>query len=252
MDNDPSNLLGRALSRDINGLLEHEGMKVSDREIIVPPEAAYELDVTDIVVGRNDDYQRTVCHVHRPPTGEYYWRHETYVVWDDGRTAWFGIDIALNESELQVKENLRTRHHELLGQFEYLIARNIVTKAEAEELYDGILTELERITEEVNEALLKSDVVDESPSLLALRAIIEQVDADSPVAEAPNPAYEKLYRIVRELRAAHYASIELRTSLVERYVTESSRRIDAAESDQGSAAPAAAIWNLLSLLEKIR
>lgn len=252
MDNDPSDMLGSALARDLNGLLEFDGIRLDDREFTMSPEDMIELDITDIIVKRNEDYERTVCHVHRPPSGEYYWRHETYIVWDDGRTAWFYINIALDEADLQVKETLRTRHHELLGQFDYLIATDVVTKDDAQVMYDGILTELERITEKINETLLESDVVDEAPSLEALKGIIERIDASSPVGEAPYPEYKKLYEIVRSLRAAHYASIELRTAIVERYVDESSRRIDVAESDPKSAAPPAAMWELLDLLDKIR
>lgn len=252
MDNDPSNLLGRTLSRELNGLLDVEGLRLNDREFTLLPEQTNELDVTDVIIGRNDDYGRTVCHIHRPPSNEYYWRHETYIAWDDGRTAWFYINIALDEADLQVKETLRTRHHELLGQFDYLIASNVVTKVDAEMMYDGILTELERINGEINEALLKSDVVDDNPSLKVLRAIIERVDTDSPLGKAPYPEYEKLYEIVRNLRKAHYASIELRTALVERYVDESSRRIGEAESDPASSAPPTVMWELLELLDKIR
>jgi len=252
MDNDPSDRLGSALARDLNGLLEFEGIRLDDREFTMSPEDMIELDITDVIIKRNEDYERTVCHVHRPPSDDYYWRHETYLVWDDGRTAWFYINIALDEVDLQVKETLRTRHHELLGQFDYLIASNVVTKDDAQVMYDGILTELEKITEKINETLLESDVVDETPSLEALKRIIEQIDASSPVGGAPYPEYKKLYEIVQSLRAAHYASIGLRTAIVERYVNESSRRIDAAESDPTSTAPPSEIWNLLQLLDKLR
>jgi len=252
MDNDPSNLLGRTLSHDLNGLLEVEGLRLDDREFTLPTEQTIELDITDVIIGRNDDYGRTVCHIHRPPSDEYYWRHETYIAWDDGRSAWFYINIALDEADHRVKETLRARHHELLGQFDYLIAGNVITKADAEVMYDGILTELERISGEINDALLESDVVDESPSSEALRAIIERVDAESPVGKAPYPEYERLYEIVRNLRKAHYASIKLRTAIVERYVDESSRRIDEAESDPKSAAPPTVMWELIELLDKIR
>lgn len=252
MDNDPSNLLSRALARDMNGLLEQDGMIMGDREIVIQPEMVQELDITDIVVGRNDEYRRTVCHIHRPPTQSHYWRHETYVAWDDGRTAWFDINLALSEPERQILETLRTCHHELLGEFDVLLARSGISKSTAEEIYDGILTELERLTQEVNEIVLKDDVVRNSPSKTAIEMAIDVVDASAPIGDAPSLEYERVYAAARRLRAAHYDGIKLRAELIERYVELSSLYLDEAEADPASSAPPEAIWELLDILDKIR
>jgi|GEM_PF-2581288 hypothetical protein len=252
MDNDPGNHLEQVLIRDINGLLTYDGMLLGDREIVISPDDVTDLDVTDVVVGRNDEYGRTVCHIHRPPNEESYWRHDTFIVWDDGRTTRFNVDISLDESQQRTMQELQGAHQALVKEFELLISRRVINSSDAEEMYDSVLMSLERTTSEVNDALLKSDELLEGQSMQTLRSVIQRVERDAPPSDAPYLEFTQLYAAIHTLRHAHYDAMELRTLLVERYLELSNQHMEKAEANLLPAIQPAEAWGLLQLLDKIR
>jgi hypothetical protein len=215
MESEHTNHLQQALIRDINGLLEYEGMVLPDREIIIPPALAQELDAIDIVIGRNEALRRTVCHVHRPPDDDYYWRHETFVAWDDGRTAQFKIDIALDESEQGTMRAFQDAGFAFFGELERLKSRYVSSAAVVEE-------------------------------------ILQMVEARVPLDAAPRPEFDDLYKAIHMLRRAQYEAIALRERIGERYLVLCDRALYVAELDNESMAPPIETWNLLQLLDKIR
>lgn len=254
MENDPGNHLQLALMRDINGLLEHEGMVLPDREIILSPEDVAELDVIDIVVGRNDKYARAVCHLHRPSTDEFYWRHDTFVAWDDGRSANFQVNIALNDNEQAVMQALPATRQALKNELNRLVHHDVLEPAAAQAMEHMILVEMTHVRDEVHEALSKQDELggDEGDAIRVMKSILESIDTHLTLNREPHSDFNQLYTIIRRLRLAQFEAMALRERISERYLKLSDRYMDTAEADPTSTADPAAAWSLLELLDKIR
>jgi hypothetical protein len=252
MDKEPNSHLQQVLIRDLNGLLEDDGMVLPDREIAIAPDDVLELDVVDIVLGRNDTFRRTVCHLHQPSSDEYYWRHQTFVAWDDGRTAEFRIDLALNESESRTMNALPAARQALAAEFHHLIYRGVIDEQRAQDMEHAVLVELTRIKDAVDEALLEQDETSEGDNAAVIRTILEEVETQVPLDDAPSAEFDQLYAIIRTLRRAQYEAMELRERVAARYYALSDYYMDAAEANPSSMASPSAVWNLLDLLDKIR
>lgn len=252
MDQDPTNHLQTALKRDINGLLEYEGMVLPDREILIRGEQVWELDVVDIVVGRNDTYRRTVCHVQRPSTDEFYWRHDTYVAWDDGRTAYFQINLALDETEQRAMLEPQAARHALQAELNRLVYNGVLEAGAAESLQHMILANLANVKDEINEALLKQEELADDDSIRVIKTILETIDTHITLNKEPHSDLNQLYAVIRRLRRAQFEAMALREVMLSRYLEVSDHHMDEAEANPTSNAPAAAVWTLLELLDRIR
>jgi hypothetical protein len=252
MESEHTNHLQQALIRDINGLLEYEGMVLPDREIIIPPALVQELDAIDIVIGRNEALRRTVCHVHRPPDDDYYWRHETFVAWDDGRTAQFKINIALDESEQGTMRAFQDAGFAFFGELERLKSRYVIDAERALAIEESVFNELKRIKTDVEDELLTHDELLGGSSAAVVEEILQMVEARVPLDAAPRPEFDDLYKAIHMLRRAQYEAIALRERIGERYLVLCDRALYVAELDNESMAPPIETWNLLQLLDKIR
>lgn len=245
--------VGRVLLRDLNGMLMQEGLMLADRTIIIPDDLVNELDVHDIVIGRNDEFSRTVCHVHRPSDEAFFWRHDTYVAWDDGRTAHFSVDLGLDEDDKMIKDGLDRAEEAVKDELRRLVAIDAIDIPTAGELHRSMLSGIAVELAQANEALLHSEELEEQRGAAA---IVDEIVAqgnrirDAKTMDAP-PELRELHRLIDVLHAAHRDAVLLRVRLNEFYLALSERMLAEAEAGDGTPIASKESWELLQLLDKV-
>lgn len=74
----------------------------TERTVIVPTEQRDELDADSVRIAREEEANRVICHVSRPKQLDQRLRHDSYVVWDDGRST--AIDTTCQLSDRQAAQ----------------------------------------------------------------------------------------------------------------------------------------------------
>lgn len=244
--------MGRTLLRDLTAMLMRDGMMLPDRTISVPEHMKPELDVDDVMIGRNDEFSRTICHVHRPSDETYAWRHDIYMVWDDGRTAYFSIDMGLDEDDMAVRNGMDIANGALKAELRQLVIDDITDVPTAGTIHTHVLDEVQWALDEVNEALLLAEETGEGEPAAIVEEIMGRHRAIREAeASLDVPRFETLHRLIGALHDAHHDAILLRLKLNEFYLVLSEREINQAQAGDGTPIPPHETWDLLQLLDKV-
>lgn len=249
MEKNPSNSDGlyEGLRHSVGSFLnEIDGIISDDREIILPPDMARELDVSEIIIRRREGLERTVCSVHHPPNETAYWRHTTYVFWDDGRTAEFDNNYVPDEYERETLQRPTKASQKLKEIVTQLVQDNVITKSYARQRLSMYGDEAERLIEALTDNTMLSDDEGESISLADALGIVaewsKRVDEDIP----------ELKTSIYEMYVACAMVQLLRNRLVERHLLLHDQALARAASNEASPIEPVHAWELLELLDKVQ
>lgn len=232
VDKDPSGRIRDALKYHLDAELRtDDGFILSSSELRLTPELSERYDATDVLVIRDDEMNRTVCSVQRPPTAAAYWRHDTYVVWDDGRDAMFSTDFTLDAIERRtLLHDMSVAQDEIKARLYDLIEMERFTESQARYVLNALLDDIASMVQAVDSELLRRDELDDRTN----REIIDRVAA---LHRQPYELEQVLAAGNAELRLAAiglyraYAdALKVRADIVDKFERVSGKTLDVAEA----------------------